>query len=126
MKLITPPGMLFAVALLALYGVYSAWFAVAGNSLAYALVAAIAFAACFGTAILHPWSRYLVHFLTAGFIGAWLHSIYTALRAGYFEFAFSSRLDAVRSLVPGLVLVVMSCACSLLVSRHFKRGDHRT
>jgi hypothetical protein len=72
---------------------------------------------------MRPWSQYLVHLLTAGFIGNWCWSVYWGFRAGYFAFQFESTVAALRSLAPGFTLVVLSAACSCVVRAHFMRAD---
>jgi hypothetical protein len=57
----------------------------------------------------------------------WCWSIYDGWRAGYFGFQFGSTPEALRSLLPGLALVVLSAICSWLVHRYFSRktlGPH--
>ena len=49
-KLITPPGMLVTVALLAIYSAYASWTAFIEKSWIYAIVALVSLAACVGTA----------------------------------------------------------------------------
>jgi hypothetical protein len=119
-KLITPPGMLVTVALLAIYSAYASWTAFIEKSWIYAVVALISFAACVGTAFLKPWSRYPVYVLTVGFVAAWCYSVYAGVQAGFFEFFFSSPAAAAKSLAPGLALACLSLVCSYIVLRHFR------
>ena len=120
-KLDTPLGMLLTVALLAIYAAYAFLTASAIRSWMFVLVGAVAVCACIGTAMLRPWSRYLVYVLTAGFIGNLAYSIYAGAEAGYFSFQFQTPGAAARSLVPGLVMAVLSAACCVLVYRYFSR-----
>lgn len=124
-KLITPPGLLVTTALLAVYSAYAAWAAFIERSWLLAGFAVVAVAACLGTALMRPWSRYPVYLLTTAFCGAWLLSVYDGIRVGYFEFAYSSPLEVARALVPGLLLVTLSAVCSYLVFRHFHRATSR-
>ncbi len=119
-KLITPPGMLVTVALLAIYCAYATWTAVVERSWIYAMVALISLAACVGTAFLKSWSRYPVYALTAGFVSAWCYSVYAGVQAGFFPFFFSSPAAAAKSLAPGLVLACLSLVCSYVVFRQFR------
>ena len=119
-SLVTPPGILVTVALLAIYALYALRQALIWKSPFYLALALLAVIGCIGTALVRPWSRHAVYLLTAGFIVGWLHSIYAGFIAGYFTFAFRSRLDIVRSLAPGLAMVLLSSACSMYVYRHFK------
>lgn len=114
--------MLVTVALLAVYGAYAAWASYVDRSWLHALITVVALVACVGTALLRPWSRYLVYLLTAGFVIAWSYSVYAGYVAGFFAFFFASPLEALRSLAPGLVLAALSCACSYAVFRHFRRA----
>ena len=126
-KLITPPGMLVTVALLAIYCAYASWTAFIEQSWLYAVVALISLAACVGTAFLKSWSRYPVYVLTVGFVAAWCYSVYAAMQVGFFGFFFSSPAAAAKSLAPGLVLACLSLVCSCMVLRHFSmnpRLDH--
>ena len=82
----------------------------------------VSIAACIGVALLRTWSQYLVYFLTTAFIAGWFHSVYTGATAGYFEFFFSSRLLAAKTLVPGLILVLLSGAANWIAFSHFRRA----
>jgi hypothetical protein len=124
-KLITPPGLLVTTALLAVYGAYAAWAAFVERSWLYAGLAAMAIAGCIGAALMKPWSRYPVYVLTAAFSAAWVLSIYGGMRAGYFEFAYTSNLAIARALAPGLLLVILAASCSYLVFRQFRGAPSR-
>jgi hypothetical protein len=126
-KLITPPGMLVTVALLAICSAYASWTAFIERSWIYAIVALVSLAACVGTAFLKAWSRYPVYVLTVGFVTAWCYSIYAGIQAGFFGFFFSSPAAAAKSLAPGLVLACLSLICSYVVLRQFQamRGASR-
>jgi len=119
-KLITPLGLLITVALLAIYVAYAIQIALIEKSWPLAAAAAVALIACIGTALMQSWSRYLVYLITAGFIGKWCLSMYDGLRAGYFEFQFGSSRQAILSLAPGLLMVLLSCVCTWMVYRHFR------
>jgi len=123
-KLITPLGMLFTVALMAVFAVYAFWTAHIDKSWLYLGLGIVSIAACTGVALLRTWSQYLVYFLTTAFIAGWFHSVYTGATAGYFEFFFSSRLLAAKTLVPGLVLVLLSGAANWIAFSHFRRAPH--
>jgi hypothetical protein len=123
-KLITPPGMLVTVALLAIYSAYASWTAFIEKSWVYTIVALVSIAACVGTAFLKSWSRYPVYALTVGFVTGWIYSVYSAAQVGFFGFFFSSPAAAAKSLAPGLLLACLSLVCSYVVLRHF-RSDAR-
>ncbi len=114
--------MLVTVALLAVYGAYTAWAAYVDRSWLHALITMVALVACVGTAVLRPWSRYLVYLLTTGFVTAWSYSVYAGYAAGFYRTFFASPLHVLRSLAPGLALVALSCACSYAVFRHYRRA----
>ena len=95
-KLITPLGMLFTVAMMAVLAVYAFWMADVDHSWLYLVLGIVCIAACIGVALLRAWSQYLVYLLSAAFVAAWIHSVYTGAAAGYFDFFFSSRLVAAR------------------------------
>lgn len=119
-KLITPPGMLLTVALLIIYCVYALLIGSIENSqilIAGGIVAALA---SYGTAMLRPWSRYLVYLLTAGFITKLTVSILAGIRSGYFNFQFGSVGEALKSLLPGALMALLSCVCCIIVFRHFR------
>ena len=115
----TPLRMLFAVALLALYTCFAAWLALSEHAWAYLLVALLTGVACAGTALLKPWSQYLVYLLTAAFIAVWVFSLYGSYRVGFFHFISTPQL--VRFLAPDAVMVVMACYCSYAVFSNFRR-----
>ena len=119
-KLITPPGMLVTVALLAIYCAYAVQIGWIEKSWFLFAAAMIAIVACYGTAMLRPWSRFLVYLLTVGFLAKLAYSIYSGIASGYFDFQFASASEALRSLAPSLLMAVLSCICAVLVFRHFR------
>jgi len=120
-KLITPIGMLITVALLATYAAYALWTAYIDESWIYYLLGGLAFFACYGTAMMRPWSRYLVYLLTTLFIAAWCYSVYSGAAVGYFSIFFSSSALVAKALAPGLTLVVLSGLASWNAFSHFRR-----
>ena len=119
-KLITPPGMLLTVALLAIYSAYA--FLIGSIERSWMLTAGgiVAVVATYGVAMLKPWSRYLVYLLTAGFFAKLGLSIYGGLVSGYFGFQFGSLRETARSLVPSLLMALLSGTCCAFVFRHFR------
>jgi hypothetical protein len=119
-KLITPVGMLFTTALLAIFCTYAfligsieeSWLMLMGS-----LTAAVA---AYGTAMVRPWSRYLVYLITAGFLLKLGSSILSAYQAGYFDFQFESRAAAIRALVPAVAVAVLGLVSCAVVHRQFK------
>ncbi|MGH3408389.1 MAG: hypothetical protein ACRDRJ_38740, partial [Streptosporangiaceae bacterium] len=77
---------------------------------AWIVVTIVAVVACIGTAMLKPWSRFLVYLLTAALVVAWLHSLYAAYDAGVFR--LFSPMQNMRLLAPDGVLMLLSCYCS--------------
>jgi hypothetical protein len=121
-RLITPLGLLVTTALLVIFAAAAAQVARIEHSLPLAAVAVLAVTASVGTALVKPWSRYLVHLMTLAYTSKWCWSVYHGYQSGYFDFRFGrSTLGAVRSLLPGFALVVLSALCSWLVNRHFSR-----
>jgi len=118
-KLITPPGMLVTVALLAIYSVYAFLIGSIEKSSLLTAGGVVSVLAGYGTAMLRPWSRYLVYLLAVGFIGKLGDSIISAVRAGYFGFQFGSVKDALWSLTPSLLMTLLSLACCVVVYRQF-------
>jgi len=118
-KLITPPGMLLTVALLALYSVYAFRIGTIEDSWILLTGSVLSLAAAYGTAMLRPWSQHLVYLLTVGFIAKLGHSVYAGVMSGYFAFQFNSVAEALKSLGPGAMMVLISCVCCFLVYRHF-------
>jgi len=123
-KLITPLGMLFTVAMMAVLAVYAFWTSYVDRSWLYFGLGIVSIVACIGVALLRAWSQYLVYLLSAAFVAAWFHSVYTGAAAGYFDFFFSSRFVAAKTLLPGFTLVVLSVAASCIAFRHFRRRLH--
>jgi hypothetical protein len=121
-KLITPLGMLITVALLALYGAYAIWTAYVDTSWLYGLLGIFSLVGCYGTAMLRPWSQWLVYVLTALFIAAWCYSVYVSATVGFFSFFFSSHASALKTTAPGLALVGLSAFASWNAFRYFRRG----
>ena len=123
-KLITPMGMLVTVALLAIYASYAFWTAYFDKSWIYGALGVLAVLACYGAAMLRPWSQYLVYLLTALFIAGWLYSVYLGAKVDYFGFFFPSSLAAIKALAPGFALVLLSGVAARITFSHFCRaGD---
>ena len=125
-KLITPFGMLITTALLAIYAVYAFWTAYVDESWAYGAIGLVTLAACYGTAMLRDWSRYLVYALTAAFVAAWGYSVYYGASVGFFSFWYGSKLESAKALAPGFALVALSCTASCIAFRHFRRTQPNT
>jgi hypothetical protein len=120
-KLITPPAMLVTVALLIIYSVYAFLIGRTEGSLFLTVGAGVSLLAGYGTAMLRPWSRYLVYVLVLGFIGKLGDSVLTAIGAGFFEFQFGSAKEVIWSLTPSLWMTLLSIWCGVAVHRHFAR-----
>lgn len=119
-KLITPPGMLLTTALLAIYAAYAWSIGSIEKSSPLLAGAAISVVACYGAAMVRPWSRYLVYLLTAGFITKLGDSILEAIRAGFFSFQFGSAREIAGSLVPSFAMVLVSLGCCVIAYRQFR------
>ena len=118
-KLITPPGMLVTVALLVTYSMYALRIGVLEDSWILSAAGGLSIAAAYGTAMLRPWSQYLVYLLTAGFVGKLVYSILAAIQAGFFDFYYATTLQVVWSLTPSAMMALLSIVCALIVLRHF-------
>jgi hypothetical protein len=119
-KLITPPGMLLTVALLAIYSAYAFLIGLIENSFPLLIGGVLSVVASYGVAMLRPWSRGLVYLLTAGFVGKLALSVFDGVQSGYFAFQFGSLGEALRSMFPAVLMVLLSFTCCFLVSRHFR------
>lgn len=119
-KLITPIGMLFTTALLAIYCTYAfligsieeSWLMLMGS-----LTAAVA---AYGTATVRPWSRYLVYLITAGFLLKLGSSVLSAHHAGYFALQFGSRAAAIQALMPAIAIAALGLMSCAVVHRQFR------
>jgi hypothetical protein len=118
-KLITPVSLLIATALLAIYTAFAFQIALIERSWPLAVAGAIATVACIATALMKPWSQYLVYLVTVGFVGKWGWSIFDSIRSGYFGIQFGSSRTAILSVAPSLLMAGLSCICAWLVYRHF-------
>ena len=118
-KLDTPPGILLTVALMLIYSAYAFLAGLTEESPALMAVGVVAIIASVGTALLKPWSRWLVYALAGGFVGKLTWSVVAAVRAGFFGFHFRSSAEVFRSLLPSLLMALLSCACCWIVYRQF-------
>lgn len=121
-KLITPLGMLLTVALLVIYSIYAFLIGSIEDSWILLVAGAMSVVAAYGTAMLRPWSQYLVYLLAAGFVTKLGQSIYAGVASGYFDFQFGSASGSLRSLAPSALLAVLSWICCLVVFNHFSRA----
>lgn len=119
-KLITPPGMLLTVALLVLYSAYAFRIGTIEDSWILLLGGTVSIVAAYGTAMLRPWSRHLVYLLALGFFAKLGDSIYAGYTSGFFSFQFGTIAASVKSLGATAGMVLLSCACCLLVHQHFR------
>lgn len=114
----TPPGILFTVALLVIYAAYAVLLAAVEKSPLIAAVGIAAAVAAVGTALLKPWSRFIVYALAPAFVAKLAHSVQAGVAAGYFSTRFNSHAQAAASLLPGLLMALMVVACCFIVHRH--------
>ena len=133
-KLITPLGMLFTVAMMAVLAVYAFWTSHVDRSSLYFGLGIVSIVACVGVALLRAWSQYLVYSLSAAFVAAWFHSVYKGAAAGYFVFSFppgwslprlcsqGSRWSSSRSLQAGSPSVT-SAACGTATDRSWEPSN---
>jgi hypothetical protein len=121
-KLITPPGMLFTTALLVIFGTYAVLIGSMEDSRIFLAGGATAAVATYGTAMIRPWSQYLVYLLAIGFTAKFGLSVYQAAQAGYFDFQFGSQNEALASLAPSFILCLIGFACCVIVHRQFRRA----
>lgn len=120
-KLITPAGMLFTTALLAIYGTYAFMIGMIERSLPLQLGGVVSIVAVYGTAMVKPWSRPLVYLLTAGFFAKLSLSLYEAHRAAFFGFEFGSLREIAWSLLPSAVMALLGVLSCVIVHRQFWR-----
>jgi hypothetical protein len=113
--------MLLTVALLVIYSVYAFLIGSIEDSWPLQVGGILSIIASYGVAMLRPWSRYLVYALAAGFIGKLGWSVVDAVRAGFFSFQFGSTGELVESLLPSLLMTLISILCCALVYRHFRK-----
>jgi len=111
--------MLLTVALLVLYCAYAFQIGSIEDSVLLIAGGILSLVAAYGTAMLRPWSQYLVYLLAAGFFAKLGHSIYTGFVAGYFAFQFASVAEAAKSLGPSALMALLSLVCCALVYRNF-------
>lgn len=123
-RLITPPGMLLTVALLAIYSICAFLIGRIEDSWPLQAASLVAIIASYGTAMLKSWSRYLVYLLASGFVMKIALSIAQSFSAGYFDFQFRTMAEILRPLTPSLILVLLSGVCCLFVFRYFRDREH--
>ena len=120
-QVITPPGMLFTTALLAIYGTYALLIGMIERSMPLQLGAVVSIAAVYGTALVRSWSTQLVYLVTAGFIAKLGSSILEAQRAEFFGFQFGSTWEIAWPLIPSLIMALLSLVCCVILRRQFQQ-----
>ena len=120
-KLITPPGMLLTVALLAIFATYGWLVGTIERSGLLLVGAGLSVVAAVGVALLKPWSRYLVYVLTTGFIAKLASSVYGGFHSGYFSSEFGTDDEILFSLMPSVALAILALICCWLANRHFTK-----
>ena len=118
-KLATPLGILLTVAVLLIYSTYAFLIGLIEDSWILMGIGIVAIIASVGMALLKPWSRYLVYALAAGFVVKLTWSVIAAVQAGFYGFQFGSPGEVLRSLLPNLLMGLLSGTCCWLVYRHF-------
>jgi hypothetical protein len=106
-------------ALLAVYGAYAAWAALASHTLVWLPLAFLALLGAVGLFFNQPWSRYLVYVVSLLAVSAWVIGFAGNVNRGLWP--YPDPLSSAISLVPGLLLITLRLASSLLVGRHFKK-----
>jgi hypothetical protein len=114
----TPVRMLLVVALLGLIAFVAVRLAMSERSWPYALAAALAALACVATAMLKPWSRFLVYLVNLACVAVLGYSVYIFDRTGVLRTLSAGRI--VRSLAPATVMVLLICYCSYVVFINFR------
>ncbi len=117
--------MLLTVALLVIYSVYAFRIGSIEDSWPLLIGGGVAVIASYGTAMLRPWSRYLVYALTAGFLAKLGFSIYEGVRSGFYDAQVESIAPIARSLLPAMLMAVLSVVCCALVYRQFRSALDR-
>lgn len=125
MKLITPPGMLVTVALLAIYSAYAFLIGSIEQSLLLKAAGVAAVIGTFGVAMVRPWSQFLVYALTVGFIVKLGVSMAQGIESGFYRVQYGSIVPIARSLAPSLAMAVLSAICCMLVYRQFRKPPER-
>jgi hypothetical protein len=119
-KLITPPAMLLTTALLCIYIAYAFLIGSIEESVPLLSGGVIAAVATYGVAMVRPWSRFLVYALTAGFFSKLGLSIYEGVQSGFYSIQVESVAPIQRSLVPAMLMAVLSLVCCAFVYRQFR------
>jgi hypothetical protein len=117
------PGSIWLVALmLAAYGGFALWAAIAMRHAAPGIMGALTLAAVAGLVLRRPWSRLPVYAATAAAIASWGYSIWIVGRAGGL---LREPASAALALAPGALVGLVFVSASVLVRRYFRRPPDR-
>ncbi len=105
--------------LLAVYGAYIVWVALESHTLLWLPSAFLALVAGGGLLLNQRWSRYLVYLVSLLTVSAWVIAFVGNVNRGLWP--YPNPLSSAISLIPGLLLITLCLASSLLVAKHFRR-----
>ncbi len=112
-----PLSILLVIALLCLYGLYSAYRATSRDPFLFVWTF-YAFFTAYGLYRDKPWSKYLVYTLALFITGAWSLSVLALQKKGW---PYQGVADTALALLPGIVLIALNVAACVVVFRHFPR-----
>jgi hypothetical protein len=113
-------GVLATLALLLVYGGYSAWAAFSQSQPIFLVTAILGLIAAVGLGLRKNWSKYLVYLLALVLAATWIYATWRAVESG--ALANLSALKVVLSLLPGCLFLAVLVACSLAVRGFFTGG----
>lgn len=113
------PRIIVAVAWLVLCGGYWIWAGIERPSWLVIATGVVVVVASLGAIVKWPWSQWVLYAFVLFGSGGWLYLVWGAVRSG--RFPLESRLASVLSLLPGLLILLVSVWAADTVRRRFRK-----
>jgi hypothetical protein len=112
-----PVSIWMVIVLISVFGLYSAIYAFGHNSVLL-IWSVLSFVTVYGLLQNKSWSQFLVYVLAAVIIFAWSYSLIYSFDYGWQD---EDTGKMIISLLPGIVIVIVTLASCIVVFRHFRK-----
>jgi hypothetical protein len=117
-----PVSIWMVIVLISVFGLYSVIYAF-GHHAVLLIWSVLSFAAVYGLFKNRPWSQFIVYVLAAVIIFAWSYSLIYSFDYGWQD---EDTGKMIISLIPGVVIVILTLASCIVVFRHFRKLRKKT
>jgi len=116
-----PVSIWMVIILISIFGLYSTIYAL-GHNVVLLIWTALSFSAIYGLLKDKSWSQFLVYLLAVVIIFAWSYSLIYSFDYGWQD---ENTGRMILSLLPGIVIVILTLASCIVVFRHFLKAEKK-